>query len=395
MLAPATGPILRVEAARSLGLVRTRGAEADAKRLLAEAGPTAPAARLAAASVLRYHRGEAAMTLLKQLARDAEPAVALAALEALYEADPCLVAALARPAAASKDARTRTLAVAAVRKCPAVEYVPLLAGLMGDLHPHVRAEARKALRELARLPGYDDLVRRETVRQLATSDRRALEQAIILLAQLDHKAAGARFVELLRFDRPEVAVTAAWGLRKLAVPAHLPAIHSTVERQVAQYARARSAVLQRTIELQVAQLNQALGQARYRPAEPLLRKFVPRDGGVGEESRAAAVWALGYIHENAAPDDLVVELCERMNDLRSIVYPEDPRVGRTAAVALGRMKAKAAEDTLRSFCPGGVLSNDNVANASGWALQQLTGQPLKPGVPVPLAQRGWFLEPVD
>ena len=74
MLAPATEPVLRLEAARSLALVRTKGSEGDAKRLLAEAGPAAPLTRLAAASLLRYHRGGEATDLMKRLATDADPA---------------------------------------------------------------------------------------------------------------------------------------------------------------------------------------------------------------------------------------------------------------------------------------------------------------------------------
>src|SRR5205823_834344 len=149
-------------------------------------GATAPGARLAAASLLRYHRGDAALQILKRLAlkasgKDAEPAVGNIALQALYEADPCLVVALARQVAASQDANARAHAVEALRRCPGVEYVLLLADLTDDVHPRVRTEARRALRELARRPAYDGPVRREATRMLTTSHWRALEQVIILL----------------------------------------------------------------------------------------------------------------------------------------------------------------------------------------------------------------------
>ena len=393
VLAPATDPVVRLEAARSLALVRTKGSAGDAQRLLAEAGPAALPAHLAAASLLRYHRDEEALNILKRLARDADPAVATAAFEALYEADPCLAALLATPTAASPDATLRALAVEAVRKCPAVEHVPLLAGLTGDLHPRVRVEARKALRELARRAAYDGPVRREANRMLATSQWRALEQAIILLTQLDHKAAGLRFVELLKHERPEVFVTAAWGLRKLAVPEHLPALQRVIEWRLKELPRVHTAAAWAAIDLQMVQLAQALGRGRYRPAEPLLRRFVSPGGGVGNESRAAAIWALGFIHEKAAPPDLVQELIERMAAMQSLI-PEDRRVGQMSAASLGRMRARAAEDTLRSFYTG-ALSNDTISNVSGWALQQITGEPLKPGAVELVPQRGWFLEPAE
>ena len=62
----------------------------------------------------------------------------------------------------------------------------------------------------------------------------AVLTSIILLAQLDHKPAAARFVELLQFDRPEVFVAAAWGLRKLDVPETLPGVASYVKSRAQQ-----------------------------------------------------------------------------------------------------------------------------------------------------------------
>jgi hypothetical protein len=392
-LAPATDPLLRREAARSLGLIQTRGLEQDAERLLAEKGPTAMLARLAAAALLRYHRGDRAIELLKRLAQYAEPAVGNVAVEALYEADPCLVVALARPLSASPDANVRGHVVEALRKCPGPEYVSLLTDLTDDVHPDVRTAARHALREWSRRPGYDGPVRRELTRMLATSHWRGLEQAIILLAQLDHKAAAPRFVELLRFDRPEVFVAAAWGLRRLAVPDTLSAMQQTIEWQLQQVPRAGSVARLMAMDWQVAFLAQALGQARYRPADALLRRFIPRNvGQPGGESRAAAAWALGYIHEGKGPPELVQALIGRMKELRAMP-PEDGRIGEMSAVALGRMKARAAVDTLKSFSPG-VVTEYAVANKSAWALQQITGAPLRPGQPAPLTQRGWFLEPI-
>src|SRR5262249_60907375 len=122
------------------------------------------------------------------------------------------------------------------------------------------------------------------------------------------------------------------------------------------------------IALQTAQRAQGRGRALSRPAEPLLRRFVSPGGGVGNESRAAAIWALGFIHEKAAPPDLVQELIGRMAAMRNL-DPEDGRVGQMSAASLGRMRARAAEDTLRAFYTG-ALSHDTISNVSGWALQQ-------------------------
>src|SRR5262249_23596905 len=121
--------------------------------------------------------------------------------------------------------------------------------------------------------------------------------------------------------------------------------------------------------------------------------FISPGGGVGNESRAAAIWALGFIHEKAAPPDLVQELMGRLSATRNL-DPEDWRVGQMSAASLGRMRAREAEDTLRAFYTG-ALSNSTVSNVSGGALQQIAGEPLKPGVLELVRQRGWFLEPAE
>src|SRR5262249_46115520 len=87
-LAPATTPIIRLEAARALGVIRSQGLEEDAERLAAEETAPDSVARLAAASLLRKHRSNRAAKILQRLAVRTEPAVAAIALEGLLEADP-------------------------------------------------------------------------------------------------------------------------------------------------------------------------------------------------------------------------------------------------------------------------------------------------------------------
>src|SRR5262249_54623665 len=90
-LAPATNPIIRLEAARALGLIRTEGLEEDAERLAAETSSPGSVAPLAAASLLRKHRSDRAIKLLQRLAVGPAYAAADLALDALRETDPRLV----------------------------------------------------------------------------------------------------------------------------------------------------------------------------------------------------------------------------------------------------------------------------------------------------------------
>jgi HEAT repeat protein len=287
--------------------------------------------------------------------------------------------------------------LATLRRVPAGKHVRPLADRLGDRHPEVRRKAREALREFAAKKELRDGVLAEATRVLRGQRWEGLEQAAILLTQLDHKPAAGRLLALLEHDRPEVFITAAWGLRKLAVPATLPAVLPYVEAELKRQLAGenlpnRPSAALVMIDHQLAQLNQFLGERKYRPADGVLRRFVPRaDRRLGPESRAAAVWALGLLHEGKEAPELVGPLQARLKDMRSIP-PEFPQVRWMSAVTLGRTQAKAAVPTLRIYY-GGKPDEDPVSNACGWALQRLTGEAVPAPETIRKVQRDWFLTP--
>jgi HEAT repeat protein len=390
-----SGPI-RLEAARALGLLRTEGLATDAARLTAEASPRGLVDRLVAATLLRRHRDKEAVALLQRLTRDTEPAVVALAAGRLLEIDPDLALEALPHLLANPDAKVRALGVEVVRRRPTAARLRLLGDRLDDPHPEVRAQARRALRELAGKEGLRAGVLAEATRLLAAPEWRGQEQAALLLGQLDHKPAAGRLVELLQVDRPEVFVAAAWGLRKLAVPATFPAVVDHVQarwKEVRTDPAGRGPVLI-MLDHQLSQLNQLLGEQKYRPAEPLLRQFVPRmKFPVGGEARAAAIWALGLILQGKEDGPLASALEGRLNDIRSIP-PEDLRVRRMCAVTLGRLKAKETLPSLEKFCPTGESSADAVGNACGWAIEQMTGRRLKPPRTIRQGDLSWFLTPL-
>lgn len=392
-LSPATHPILRLDAARALGAIQWAGLENDAERLAASTALPGDAAHLAAASLLRKHRGEESAKILRRLAVGVDYAAAAIALDGLLDDDPRRIMPFLPQLFASPDASVRARGVEAHRRCPLPDHIALVAELLDDRHPHVRVSARKALVETAQKGGHGDAVRGHATRLLATARWRALEQATILLALLDHKPAAPRFVELLQNPRPEVFVAAAWGLRKLAVPATLPAQLTEIERRWQRSQKPDPNDIRPMIDRQVAQLAQSLGRAKYAPAAPLLARFIPKQWNIGAESRAAAIWALGLIYRKNPPAEFVDGLVGRLTD-DSTVVPEDLGVRSMCAVALGRMKAEAAVDSLRKYYHG-TLSAEPFPNACGWALEQITGEKLPTSGTVESAQRGWFLEPND
>lgn len=396
-VASGTPTPIKVEAARALGAIRAKGLEKDAEALAVDPTPSGLVARIAAVDMLRRHSSPAAVALLQRLARDPEPAVAVVAVGRLIEIDPALALPLLDILLASADPDLRSHGVEAAHRSPTKERVLLLGARLQDVHPDVRKKARARLLDLAKNKELQPHVLGEGMRVLGAKDWRGLEQATILLVQLEHRPAAKRLLELLSADRPEVFVTAAWGLRKLAVAETLPAITKYVADEHARVLASkplpgRKAVPKELIDHQLSQLNQFLGQERYRPAEPVLRAFVPKRDMIGE-SRAAAVWALSLIHEGVAIPALIEEMEARLHDTTG-VPPEDPRVRRMIPIAYGRMKAVAALPPLRKYWYG-KPTGEPVSNACGWAIERITGEVVPAVEPVRSTPQNWFLRPAS
>jgi HEAT repeat protein len=389
----------RLEAARALGVIQDSGLEPDARNLVGESGSTDVGARLAAAWLLRHHQGEEAIGLLQTLGRDPEPAVDLIALERLLEINSKHVLPVIGPALASPDAKVREIAVETLHREATLERLALLADRLDDEYSHVRIKARVALHDLAAKPQFRDAIIREGSRILAGQDWRGLEQATILLVQLDHKPAADRLLQLLVWERPEVSIAAAWGLRRLDVPEILPLVlsHFRSFRGLSDN-NATTAKLDQmpplAVDQQFSHLAQFMGQRRYQPAEATFRRFVPRimrAALVGQETRAAAIWALGFILEGNADPGLARQLEERLSDIPKGLDPgEDPRVRRMSAITLARMKSKESEKTLRRFNITAKPNLDPVAHACSWAIQQLFGEVPPPPGSVELPSPGTF-----
>lgn len=384
---------VRLEAARTLALLRTTGGEADASLLAAENAPKGFMGRLLAVTSLRHHQSPESLGMFERWMTDAEPTVAVVALERLVEVAPERI----QPGLASilktGDAKVREQGVEALFRLPSEPHLALLADRLDDPHPDVRNRARQRLEQLAAKPALKPVVLREGMRLLAANAWRGQEQAALLLVHLDHKPAAPRLVELLPARRPEAFVTAAWGLRRLAVPEMLPKMLEYVQSDLL---RGRAGMPVDPIDWQLSHLHQSFGQHRYAPADAVLREFIPRNGPFyGKEERAAAIWALGLIHEGKPVAEIVSALEGRLNDVATIAGDEDHRVRRMSAVTIGRMKAASAVDTLRKYYRAKKPSLDDVNNACGWGIEQITGEKMPPAGTVDMPQSGWFLIPVD
>ncbi|MEO1984608.1 MAG: HEAT repeat domain-containing protein, partial [Fuerstiella sp.] len=314
----AVAPGIRLPAARVLGKLVAAGLTADARHLAADKSSRGMIDRLVAASLLSSHLGDAPQQLLLQLAIDDQPAVAAVALRRLLQIDPELVKPLVPRLLKNRDSVVRQLAARSLVERATVDVFVTLGQLLDDIHPEVRGYVRESMRELAQLPEFDEIIRDKAMEILGSKSWREMEQAARLLGELDHKPAASPLVELLYFDRAEVHVTAAWSLHQLAVRETLPGMHAFVksitDKYAADPAASKGENLSAGHDACLSHLFQTFGLMKYGEPEAVLVKFVPRRYDLGPRSRGAAIWALGYLHENDPQPGLMKMFGQRVAD---------------------------------------------------------------------------------
>jgi hypothetical protein len=381
---------VRIEAARSAGILNDHGLEQDARAMTAGARASSVANRLCGVQLVARHSGDGAVALLKDFAIDAEPSIAAIALARLIEIDPQLTLPLAEGAIRNADSKVRRLGARTYVLLPDPSRVAVLARLLNDPHPGLRHSICEWLYELTRISELDEPIRRLVSEILAGDDWRGLEQAALLLATLDHKPAAPRLVELVDFGRPEVRIAAAWGAKMLAVPETLPPLAAAALRQTDQ--RMTGDLQPADRDVTTAHLLELFGKAKYRDAEPLLKRYIPKVLKMGETSRSAAVWSLGHLHEGVPDDDLAAQLAERLADVNSSPSELAP-VRAMSAVSIARMKAVSQTAAVRRFVIIPLAAGE-LPMRLRWSLMQMTGEFIPEPDPPITGKGGWFLEPL-
>ncbi len=430
-------PAMRLLAARAHGMVVRQESEAIAAPLLA--GDTI--ARLVGVSLIEEHDGQRAIELLLGAAEDAEPSVARIALTRLLEIDPLLIKPIGNELVQHRDFEVRYLAARAVAAQKTPESIVVLAPLLNDPNPVLRTYVRRQLIEqdaiaelaptireqaMAQLTHDDwrhlkpevevaddeepqqDLQQQETVADRVKSQWRRLEQAAMALGAIDHEPAADMLVNLLDYPRYEVRNASATALRRLQVQATLAPALAYATRATAWCLDPQSTVandphliqgIERAYELdeQVAQLMQLFGIMRYRAAEPLMRQHIPKHSMGADaprtETRSGAVWALGFLHEDAVDESLAAALTQRMTDLTPM-DPERTQVRRASAVSLGRMNATSQLPALRGRYEL-EFSNAQISGPAAWAIERMTGEELERHGAVYIRDSHFFLTPND
>jgi len=384
---PGRPPDLRLAAAQAAGEIAHTGLEDAARSLHSRPDEDVPLInRLCAVRLLAHHQSEDARAQLAILGRDAEPSVAAAALGALHAIDPALVLPHVEWALGNPDPLVRQRGIDAYVALPTPERMAALAPHLDDVHPQLRRGVCSSFVDLAAQADLRTQILDSGMTVLHAESWRGQEQASLLFGALAYKPAADRLIELMEGPREEVMVASAWALDKLEVPETLPAIHDRAERYTAAFGTSEFG---RYSDIQGAHLFETLGRLLYAPAEPMLRKFVPKTSR-HVISRSAAVWALGHLHADNPDPALIKELIERLEDVNSMP-PEWEEVRQMCAVSLGRMHAEEALPSFRRFL-GPVFGYDPTLMRIRWAQIEITGEdfPL-PRVPMYVLSN-FFLE---
>ena len=409
-----TPPDLRLKTARATGRLQQESLEKTVQSLLGDGTSTSVLDRLVAVLLLRHHSGTVTQERLLSLAVDPEGAVGALALERLKELDTSLVTDINDRLAASPDARVRKLVAECLLGQATVDSVALLGVLLDDPIPEIRIFAGDALAQLFNDARLRDSVRKTAVHMLDSDRPLGLEQAALVVGQIDHEPAWNRLLELLTHAEPKVNIAAAWALRRVEVLETGTPMFDFVQRQTVETRTLDDKLWEtwnqlpppvidfeglRALYTVMEHLTQALASLRYKEADLFLRRYLPtpplRNLGdppaVAAEFqtrlRATVIGTLGHLYEDEPPPK---ELKDRVLGILSGA-PDPPSVRAAAAIALARMKAVDAIPVLRSQ-RGDLPPHKMVGAACCRALERLVGEPFPPAILRHTYRVGWFLE---
>lgn len=381
----------RTAAARALGQLTTENEESTAEQLLARG---TFGEELLAALVLAKHTSDATKTLLQQLVSKENAAAAGAAAARLFEIDPKLLYDQAFVICERQDRALRQVGVATLLHRAEADDVARLLEMLDDMHPAVRHDARLACEQLTADTRYAQTIPDYVTNALQTrrgpEHWRSLEQCCVYVGRLDHERNTDSLIQLLDEERLEVNCSAAWALRCLAVESTFEPLHQYVSKTLdAQDNRELGGNFPAE---KIAHLCQLFGEVRYTAADATLRRLVPKESGYTDITRGAAIWSLGYLHENMPEPELANLLTARMMDATGLPA-EFPIVRQMSACALGRMKAVEKVPQLEETAQANGLVN-GIGWVAAWALDQIDGRGIGEVPDWVDRETNWFLYPL-
>ena len=376
--------------AAALGELTQTGQEKLASDL---AGSKLISNRILAAKILARHESDQAVEWRLKLAKDEEPAIAtIAWSDLLKSSQAAKLDPLADFGIGNRGPEVRQLAIQLAQRWKNEDSVVKIASLLPDLHPDVRVLARKTLLKLARQPALKMPVINEAISKL-DSNWQGIQQALLILTELDHKPAAMKMIELLDHLRPEVHVTAGWSLERLSVKETFDPLFKRVESQIesGEYQRHSDSESEST-----SHLIQLLGRNKYQALEDkVIPKLIPKDMLVNHlPIRPAAIWSIGQIYAGQElPPKYIELLSARLLD-DNPMNPESKNVKSMCAYTFAMSNAQSMIPNIEKYAEA-VSPNSMFGFFCNWSLKQLDGREM------PIVQRfqrndtNWFLVPID
>jgi hypothetical protein len=355
----------RIVAARSLGVLVDNGLEELSREILAS---NRTAKEQLAASLLLMHDSQVAEQLISEILESNFLPAEVLAYRWYIDHRAEQAKQLAERMLKHSDSSMRLLAANVLHAYDDADSLRLQAQLLSDRNMTNRRTIRDHLINKAAsaelLPVVDEIL----TQHLTGEAFEGIEQAILVVVALDEKERCPQLLLLLDHPRPEVNIRAAWALQAIAVEeAILVEIHTHCLAWTDKIASGYPA-FKPTDVTRISFLFEAIGRNAYKPADEMLRRFVPKQSQKMQPiTRTPAIWALGHIWEGRDDSGLEKELAARILDM-SIVDPEDECVKYTCAVTLGMLGSKSSIAPLKSAPYG---PTHPIGKAIAWALEQI------------------------
>lgn len=361
----------RLAAARALGNVQESGLEPLARDIL---NSDLPQPELLAISLLNRHNSSAAIQicqdiLTRELGDDTDTAAHAAAYQIIVQAEPELARQLAAKLREHPDSNVRLAVVEHLTNLGDFAALKVQGFSLRDSNGLVRRTVRaNMLKHYGQSEEAQKFVIQVIGHYLDGDFAEGAEQALVMAVQLGLNRAATRIAPLLEHPEPRVHVRAAWALQELAKGDAIIALLMPEARRLTEKIAAGNSHITHDEESKLAFLFGAIGRNKYRPADEMLRKFVPKNGQLMREAtRASAIWALGKIWEGSQNQELAGQLAGRALD----GDPNDPEaniVKYTAAIAVGMIGDAATIKRLERVPESKPLP---IGYAKEWALEQL------------------------
>ncbi|MEZ6126605.1 MAG: hypothetical protein R3C49_26075 [Planctomycetaceae bacterium] len=370
---------------------------AAAGKLAAEFSDKTQIQQLLAVDLLQHAEQPATLDLLADLCDREDDAVASTAWKTLLQRDvdrllPKLAAGLTH-----QDASVRLSAADVVLARPTPERCEQLVSVLGDVHLTVRNRAREVLRLLAETDAdlrahiCSVVGNRESD---SASGWQYLEQSMLLLGQLHHDLFQVRHAELLKHDRPEVMVTAAWILDVMPREETGSAITAEVQRgwQLLRSKEQPEPVFRLAHQTRLIFLFEAASALGRQGVRDVCAAQFSKAAPLTPEGRAVGLWTLATLSVRSGDRALADRYIERIFDDNPF-DPEQMVVKCASALALGLIASDNAVDGLRKahaqYGVGGELGR--CVSTSLKMLGQTV--PVEPEfLPSPIG--GWPISPV-